>query len=106
MAEACQEQLPFIYLSKNSCPQKTCINGFRKNNFTHFSNLFLQVLAKCEQEGIGDSSFSIVDGSKKEANSSKGRTKNKKQYEKWHQSLLADITVLEQESDNELSKKN
>ena len=76
-----------------------------KNNFIHFSNLFLQVLTKCEHAGIGKSSFSIVDGSKKEANSAKRRTKNKEQYEKWYQSLLDDIAVLEQESDNELSKK-
>jgi len=107
LSEACQEQLPFIYLSKSYRPKKSCINDFRKDNYTHFSALFVQVLKKCQESGLGDTSFSIVDGSKVEANSSMRRTKTKEQYEKWQQSLLDDIACLEQElSDSEQVKKN
>ena len=107
LAEACQEQLPFIYLSKSYRPKKSCINDFRKNNYQHFSDLFIQVLKKCQEVGLGDASFSIVDGSKKEANSAKRRTKTKEQYEKWQQTLLEDIASLEKElSASEDVKKN
>jgi transposase len=105
LAKACEEQLPFIYLSKSYRPQKSCINDFRKNNYLHFADLFVQVLSKCQESGLGDASFSIVDGSKEEANSSKRRTKTKEQYEKWQQTLLADIASLEQELSNQESKK-
>lgn len=106
LAKACREQLPFIYLSKNYRPQKSCINDFRKDNYSHFEDLFVQVLKKCQDSGLGDASFSIVDGSKEEANSSKRRTKTKAQYEKWRQSLLDDIASLEQESLDLEQKKN
>lgn len=107
LAKACEEQLPFIYLSKNYRPQKSCLNDFRKDNYLHFGDLFIQVLKRCQSSGLGDASLSIVDGSKEEANSSKRRTKTASQYEKWQQTLLADIASLEQEhSDEELLKKN
>ena len=107
LAKACEEQLPFIYLSKNYRPQKSCINDFRKDNYLHFADLFIQVLKRCQELGLGNASFSIVDGSKEEANSSKSRTKTAAQYEKWQQTLLDDIACLEKElSDEELLKKN
>jgi len=107
LSQACEEQLPFIYLSKSYRPQKSCINDFRKDTYTHFADLFVQVLKKCQESDLGDASFSIVDGSKQAANSSKRRTKTKGQYEKWQQLLLDDITSLEQEiSDAEREKKN
>jgi transposase len=107
LAQACQEQLPFIYLSKSYHPKKSCINDFRKNHYQHFSGLFIEVLKKCRQAGLADASLSIVDGSKQEANSAKRRTKNKEQYEKWRQTLLEDIADLEkEESDSAEQKKN
>lgn len=107
LSQACEEQLPFIYLSKSYRPQKSCINDFRKDNYIHFADLFLQVLKKCQESDLGDASFSIVDGSKQGANSSKRRTKTKAQYEKWQQLLLDDISCIEQElSDSEQLKKN
>jgi len=105
LAAACQEQLPFIYLSKSHRPKKSCINDFRKNNYPHFSGLFIQVLKKCQAFGLGDASFSIVDGSKKEANSAKRRTNTKEQYEKWQQTLLEDIASLEKEQLGSEEKK-
>ena len=108
LAQACEEQLPFIYLSKSHRPKKSALNDFRKNHYKHFEEFFLQVLKKCQASGLGDTSLSIVDGSKKEANSSKRRTKTKEQYEKWRQTLLEDIASLEQglTSDNKEIKKN
>ena len=97
LAQACQEQLPFIYLSRNYRPQKSSINDFRKNHYAHFSDLFTQVLKKCAALGLIDSSVSIVDGSKMEANSARRRTKDKATHEKCLQTLLEDIASLEEE---------
>lgn len=106
LAQACGEQLPFIYLSKGYHPKQSSINDFRKDNYTHFEDLFLQVLKECQELGLGNASFSIVDGSKMEANSSKSRTKTKAQYEKWLESLSEDIACLEKElSDSAAGKK-
>jgi transposase len=105
LAKACEENLGFIYLSKNYRPQKSCINDFRRDNYLHFGDLFVQVLKKCQEFGLGDATFSIVDGSKEESNSSKGRTKTAAQYEKWQQVLLDDIASLEKDTSAEVSQK-
>ena len=105
LAKACAENLVFIYLSKGYQPKKSAINDFRKQHYIHFSALFLQVLAKCDEAGLVDASVSIVDGSKIGANSSKKRTKTKEQFEKWQQCLLEDIAALEKEASDEAAKK-
>jgi transposase len=101
LATACEESIPFIYLSKGYAPKKSAINDFRKNNYSHFSNLFLQVLQKCMNENLADPSQSIVDGSKLESDSSKRQTKNEDKYEKWKSHLLEDIASLEASLINE-----
>jgi len=95
LATACEESIPFIYLSKGYAPKKSAINDFRKNNYIHFADLFIQVLHKCMDEDLADPSQSIVDGSKLESNSAKRRTKSKEKYEKWRSHLLEDIASLE-----------
>jgi transposase len=95
LATACEENLAFIYLSKSYAPKKSAINDFRKDNYVHFFDLFLQVLNKCIEAGLADPSTSIVDGSKLESNSAKGRTKTQEKYEQWQEYLLQDIASLE-----------
>lgn len=104
LAKACKENLPFIYLSKGYQPQKSAINDFRKKHYTHFANLFVQMLNKCSEAGLVDASLSIVDGSKIEADSSKKRTKTKEQLEKWQQNLMEDIAALEKQTGEEVKK--
>lgn len=110
LAKACRENLAFIYLSKGYSPRKSALNDFRKNHYDCFTNLFKQVLAKCmEQECLKDSSLIIADGSKVKANSSKRRTKNQEQYERWEERLLEDISSLKKEyldSQKDSVKKN
>ena len=101
LATACEESIPFIYLSKGYTPKKSAINDFRKNNYSHFSDLFIQVLQKCMNENLADPSQSIVDGSKLESDSSKRRTKNEEKYKKWKIHLLEDIASLEASLINE-----
>jgi len=96
LATACEESIPFIYLSKGYAPKKSAINDFRKNNYIHFADLFIQVLDKCMSEDLADPSQSIVDGSKLESDSAKRRTKSKDKYEKWRNHLLEDIASLEE----------
>ncbi len=101
LATSCQENLPFIYLSKGYFPKKTVLNEFRRKNYLYFHDLFVQVLKMAGQQGIGDFTFSIADGTKIGANSSKGRTKNKEQFGKWKASLLEDISEIEKELSEE-----
>ena len=97
LSTACKENLAFIYLSKGHRPSKSVINDFRKDNYQYFSNLFNQVLKKCMDLDLADTSLSIVDGSKIRANSSRRASKTKEQYEKWQHHLLADISTIEKE---------
>lgn len=114
LSTSCQENLPFIYLSKGYFPKKTVLNEFRRKNYLYFHDLFVQVLKIADQQGIGDFTFSIGDGTKIEANSSKHRTKNKEQFGKWRASLLEDISEIEKElleekmslDEENLAKKN
>jgi transposase len=95
LSKACEENIPFIYLSKGYSPKKSAFNDFRKDNCQYLSDLFIQVLKKCMDAELADPSLSIVDGSKLESNSSKRRTKTKEKYEKWQAHLLEDIASLE-----------
>ncbi len=95
LSKACEENIPFIYLSKGYSPKKSALNDFRKDNCQHFSDLFIQVLKKCMDADLADPSLSIVDGSKLESDSSKRHTKTKEKYEKWQAHLLADIASLQ-----------
>ncbi len=106
LAKACEENIPFIYLSKGYFPKKSAINDFRKDNYLQFSNLFLQVLKRCMEVDLADPSLSIVDGSKLESNSSKGRTKNKERYQKWQAQLQQDIALLQSALEKEDSGKD
>lgn len=110
LATACEESIPFIYLSKGYAPKKSAINDFRKNNYSYFSDLFIQILRKCMDEDLADPSQSIVDGSKLESDSAKRRTKTKEKYEKWQSRLLEDIASLESllinESGQSIEKKS
>lgn len=101
LSKACKEDLAFMYLSKGYQISKSVINDFRKANYSHFTNLFNQVLQKCMAVGLADPTLSIVDGSKIRANSSKKATKTQEKYEKWRTFLLEDIASLEQEIANE-----
>jgi len=95
LSKACEENIPFIYLSKGYSPKKSAINDFRKDNCQYFSDLFIQVLKKCMDADLADPSLSIIDGSKLASNSSKRRTKTKEKYEKWQANLLEDIASLQ-----------
>jgi transposase len=97
LATSCQENLPFIYLSKGYFPKKTVLNEFRRKNYLYFNDLFVQVLNMASQQGIGDFTFSMADGTKIGANSSKRQTKTKEQFGKWKASLLEDILEIEKE---------
>ena len=97
LSKACKENIAFLYLSKGHQPGKSVINDFRKLNYQHFEDLFIQVLEKCIALGLVDCSLSIVDGSKIAANSSKRLTKTQDRYEKWKTHLLEDIASLEKE---------
>lgn len=94
LATACEESIPFIYLSKGYFPKKSAINDFRKANYPYFSDLFMQVLKKCMDADLADPSLSMIDGSKVESDSSKSRTKTKEKYEKWQNHLQEDIASL------------
>lgn len=104
IATACEENIVFIYLSKSYFPKKTVINEFRRKHYKTFEDLFIQVLMLFDLSDR-DSSTSIFDGSKLEANASKKRTKTKAKYKKWLAELSEDIEELEAELSVKLSKE-
>jgi len=104
IATACEEHIVFIYLSKSYFPKKTVINEFRRKYYKTFEDLFVQVLMMFDPSDR-DSSTSIFDGSKLEANASKKRTKTKAKYKKWLGELAEDIQELEAELSEELSEE-
>lgn len=104
LATACEENIAFIYLSKNYFPKKTAINNFRHKHYATFELLFQEVLGlfnDLEKDG----STSIFDGSKLRANASKKRTKTKMKYEKWLEVLEEDLKEIKEELSCELPLK-
>ena len=93
LAESCQMNLVFVYLSKGYCPKKTVLNEFRNKHVDKFEKYFKKVLTMFEVNQV-DASTSIFDGSKIRANASKRRTRKKSSYEKWLGHLHTDIAEI------------
>lgn len=104
LAEACEENVGFIYLSKNYFPKKTVLNDFRCKHYKYFEIFFQEVLMLFDKSDINGST-SIFDGSKIKANASKKKTKTSAKYKKWLTVLSEDIKEIEEELSLELPEE-
>ena len=83
IAQRLHEDIAFRVLAANNTPDFRTISDFRKDHLEALGDLFLQVLALCQQAGLVNLGHVALDGTKVRANASKhkamsyGRMKEK-----------------------------
>ena len=71
IARGCEEQLDFQAVTALNQPDFRTISEFHRRHLTALGDLFVQVLALCQQAGLVGLSHIAVDGTKLRANASK-----------------------------------
>ena len=74
IAQRLHEDIAFRVLAANNTPDFRTISDFRKDNVDALSDLFVQVLALCQQAGLVKLGHVALDGTKVKANASKHKT--------------------------------
>ncbi len=71
IAQRLHEDIAFRVLAANNTPDFRTVSDFRKDHLEALGNLFLQVLALCQQAGLVKLGHVALDGTKVRANASK-----------------------------------
>jgi transposase len=79
LERACQEEVPYRYLSANQQPDHDTIATFRRRHLRALGGLFVEVLHLCQKAGLVKLGHVAIDGTKMKANASRSKTKG---YEK------------------------
>ena len=64
LSRACRENLRFIYLARNECPDFRTINDFRKNNAEELAGILAQTIEVGIRENLIDLKQVCIDGTK------------------------------------------
>ncbi|MGQ0669269.1 MAG: IS1182 family transposase [Actinomycetota bacterium] len=90
LAQACRENIPFMYLAGRATPDFHTISEFRRRFTEETQGLFLQVLGLCAEAGLVRLGHVSLDGTKVRANASKHKAMS-------YGRMLAKEKALEQE---------
>jgi len=74
IAQALEEQIPFIYLFAWQKPNFRTLSDFRKDHIDALGTLFAQVVMTCKQLGMVKLGHVSIDGTKIKANASDAKT--------------------------------
>ena len=91
IAQRLHEDIAFRVLAANNTPDFRTISDFRKDNLDALSGLFLQVLALCQQAGLG---HVALDGTKVKANASKHKAMSYQRMKEQEAQLAAEVAVV------------
>jgi len=89
----------YIYLAQMYKPDFRTINDFRKNNLEGLSRYFIDIVHLCKDLEMVKIGQINIDGTKIKANAANRLTKNKDDYEKWHNKIDKKIKDILKEAD-------
>jgi transposase len=95
LANACEQDVAFIYLASSNKPDFRTISDFRKDNLEGLNEYFVEVLKYCELIGLRTAEKIGIDGSKSRANASSRRSKDIEGYERWERNIREQIKKLQ-----------
>ncbi len=95
----CREDLGFLYLTGDACPDHDTICAFRRQHLEAFRRLFLETLRIAEEAGLLKLGRIAVDGSKIRANASKHKAMSYARMPERQAALQAEIERLLGEAD-------
>ena len=88
------EDIAFRVLAANNTPDLRTVSDFRKDHLAALSELFVQVLALCQQAGLVKLGHVALDGAKVKANSSKHKAMSYGRMKEKEAQLAAEVAEL------------
>ena len=88
------EDIAFRVLAANNTPGLRTVSDFRKDHLAALSELFLQVLALCQQAGLVKLGHVALDGTKVRANASKHKAMSYRRMKEKEGQLAAEVAEL------------
>ncbi len=102
------EDIAFRVLAANNTPDFRTVSDFRKDHLAALAELFLQVLALCQQAGLVKLGHVALDGTKVRANASKHKAMSYGRMKEKEEQLAAEVDELlrrAQEVDDEEDRR-
>jgi len=90
----CHENLAFMYISENNCPNFRVISDFRKDNYKYFKACFKQVVLIAREAGMVSLGHVSLDGSKFDADTSKHKAMSYGRLKEAEGELVREIEEL------------
>ena len=87
LEEKCQSDHNYIFLMQCYTPDHRTISDFRKNNLEELEKYFVEMVRIFNTLGFTQVGKIYIDGTKVKGNASAKRTKDKKGFEKWLQTI-------------------
>ena len=95
----CREDLAFMYLTADACPDHDTICAFRREHLAAFKTLFLDTLRLAQEAGVVKLGRIALDGTKIRANASKHKAMSYARMPERQAALQAEIERLLAEAD-------
>lgn len=95
----CREDLGFMYLTADACPDHDTICAFRREHLPAFQGLFLESLRIAQEAGVLKVGRIALDGTKIEANASKHKAMSYARMPDRHAALAAEVQRLLEEAE-------
>ena len=99
LEKRCNEDLSFMYIAGNNCPNFRVLSDFRKANGAFFRECFKQTVKLAMEMKLASLGHVSLDGSKFKANSSKHKAMSYKVLKEREQSLCEEIETLLRQAD-------
>lgn len=95
----CREDLAFMYLTADACPDHDTICAFRREHLEAFTGLFLETLRVAQEAGVLKLGRIALDGTKIRANASKHKAMSYARMPERQAALQAEIQRLLEEAE-------
>ena len=109
----CHEDISYMYICHNNCPDFRVLSDFRKNNYDFFKECFKQSVMLAFEAGMASLGHVSLDGSKFKANTSKHKAMSYSRLKEQEKELTAEIEELlsnarkcDEEEDKEYEDKS
>jgi transposase/cell division septum initiation protein DivIVA len=94
IAQKCEDEVAFRYLTANNLPKFRAIADFRQRHLDAFEKLFVAVLTICYESGLVKLSHVSLDGTKIKANASKHKAMSYERMQTEEERLTQEIATL------------
>lgn len=101
IASACQDQIPYRWLTGNIMPDHCAFARFRSRHEQSINDLFVQVLSLCHQVGLARVGKVFLDGTKIKGNASLAASHTRKHLAQEIAKILADTKETDKEEDRQ-----